>query len=107
MARMPREERLMIVLRRVELTIRLDLCHDGSVEDARLIELPNIGLGTPRLLRIRRKDGRAVLRADIRTLAIELGRIMGDREVDLQDSSIADLAGIKCDPHGFRVAGPV
>src|SRR4029077_4533767 len=85
MTRMPREEILMIVLGAVQLPIRLALCHDGSVEDARLIELRNIGLGNTRLRRIRRKDGRAILRADIRTLAVELGRIMGDREIDLED----------------------
>jgi len=80
MARMPREEILMIVLGRVELPIRLDLRDDRSIEEARLVELRNIGLGNPGLLRIRRKDCRAILRANIRTLAIELGRIMGDQK---------------------------
>src|SRR5258708_1482618 len=106
MARVLREEILMIVLGRVELPIRLDLCHDGRVEDARLVELRNIGLGNPGLLRIRRKDGRAILRADIRTLAIELGWVMGDREIDLHDSSITVLSALKIDHNAFIVASP-
>src|SRR5258708_11980393 len=72
MARMPREEILMIVLGRVELPIRLALCHDGSFEDAPLIALPNTGLCNPRLLRIRRKQGRPILPAHIPTLPTQL-----------------------------------
>src|SRR5215831_1467344 len=104
MPRMPRQKVLMVVLGCVELPIRLDLGDDCPIEDARLVELSDIGLGDPRLLGIRRKDCRAILCADIRTLAIELGWIMDDREINLQDPSIADLAGVERDPHGFRMA---
>jgi hypothetical protein len=38
------------------------------------------------------------LRADIRALAVELSRIMRDREKDLQDAAIADLARVEGDP---------
>ena len=44
---------------------------------------------------------------NIRALAVELGRIMGDREIDLQDTAVADAAWIERYPDCFRVPGLV
>ncbi len=76
----------MIILGRIETPAGLDLGDDRSIEHMRLVELGDIGLGNVRLLRIGREDRRAILGPDIRALAVELGRIMGDRKIDLQDS---------------------
>ena len=43
------------------------------------------------------KDRGAVLGADVRTLAVELGRIVGDGEIDLQQAAVGDLPGIEGD----------
>src|SRR6185312_17193684 len=51
------------------------------------------------------KDRRAITRADIGALAIDLGRIMRHREIDLQDAAIGDAMRIEGDLHGFGMAG--
>ena len=94
-AGIPCQEVLMVILGRVEGPIGLDLRDDRRVEDACLIELSDIALGDPRLLRIRREDRRSILGADIGPLAIELGRIMGDREINLQDAAVLIRRGSK------------
>src|SRR6516164_5651139 len=97
----------MIALGRVETPAGLDLGDDRSIKRISLVELADIGLGNVRLLRICRENCRAVLSPDIRALAVEFGRIMGDREIDLQDTAVADAAGIERDPDRFRVPGLV
>ena len=95
----------MIALGRIEIPAELDLSDDRSIKHVRLVELGDIGLGNVRLLRICRENCRAILSPDIRALAVELGRIMGNRKIDLQDMAVADTSGIKGDPHRFRVPG--
>ena len=63
----------------------------------RLIELINIGLGDLCLLRVNGKDGRAILRADIGSLTVELRTIVSDREIDLENLGIADRSRVKGD----------
>ena len=63
---------LVIFLGRIELLQRHDLRDDGRGKSARGGELPDITLRDLLLLRAGVKDRRAVLAADIRTLAIEL-----------------------------------
>src|SRR5437660_9119273 len=53
--------------------------------------------GSNRRSRASREDCRAILASDIRPLAAELGRIMGDRKIDLQNAAIADRAGVEGD----------
>src|SRR6266851_3681190 len=96
---------LVVILGGVELSARLDFGYDRSVIDARLIELRDIGLRDPRLLSVRWEDCRTILRTDVRALTVQLRRIMGDRKVDLQNASVADLARVKCDAHRFRMPG--
>ena len=97
----------MIVLGRKELPAGFYLGDDRSIEHVGLVELGDIRLGNVRLLRAGRENCRAVLSPDIRALAVELGRIMGDREIDLQDTAVADAAGIEHDPDRFRMPGLV
>jgi hypothetical protein len=70
----------MVILGRIEVPAGLDLGDDRSIERVRLVEPGDIGLGNARLLRIGREDRRAILGSDIRPLAVERGRIMGDRK---------------------------
>jgi hypothetical protein len=70
----PRHEVLVIIFGRIGFPVGLDLGDDRGIKRAGLIELCDIGFGDARLLRARRKDGGPVLRADVRTLAIEWGR---------------------------------
>ena len=75
----------MIALGAIEGLARLDGRDDRGVENVRRVELGDISLGDARLLIVRREDRRAILRAVVGTLMVELGRIMGDREIDLQE----------------------
>jgi hypothetical protein len=95
----------VVILGRIEFQIRLDLGNDGGIVDVRLVELGDIGLGDTRLLGAGREDRRAILDAVVRTLAVELGRIMGDREINLEDAPVADLVGVEADPDRLGVAG--
>ena len=94
----------MIILGRIEFPAGLDLGNDRSIKHVRLVELGDIGLGNAHLLGIRWEDRRAVLCPDIRPLAVELGRIMGNRKIDLQDAAVADAAGIEGDPDRLCVS---
>src|SRR5579875_4159520 len=102
---MPREEILMIGLGRIKGAIRLDGGDDLRAVNMRGIELRDIGLGDARLLVAGREDRRAILRADIGTLLVELGRIMGDRKIYLQNLAVANAPRIKGDLHRFGMAG--
>ena len=85
----------MVILGRIEIPAGLDLGDDRSVKYVRLVELGDIGLGNVRLLRIGRENCRTVLGPDVRALPVELGRVMSDRKIDLQDAAIADARGSK------------
>ena len=71
----------------------------------RRVELREVGFGDTRLFGRGRKNRRAVLRADVRPLPIELGGIVRDGEVNLQDLAIRDLARVEGDLYRFGVAG--
>jgi hypothetical protein len=60
-----------------------NLGDDRSGEDVLPVELSNKRAGDPRLVRTHRKDRGPVLVASVRPLAVELCRVMGDREIDL------------------------
>src|SRR5438067_10803656 len=97
--RIPRQVVLVIVLGRIEGLVQLDTGNDRRLEDGRLPELVDVGLRDPGLLGAGRKDRRAVLRAYVRALAIELGRIVGHGEVNLQELGVADHLRIEGDLH--------
>jgi hypothetical protein len=97
----------VIVLGRIEIPAWLDFSDDRAIEHMRLVELDDLRRGDAHLLRICRENCRAILGPDIRPLAVELCRIMGDREIDLQHLAIADAARIKGNPDRLRLSGRV
>src|SRR5712675_1586758 len=78
---------LMVCLGRIELLARLDGCDDRGRKELR-VKLRYISRRDPTLLGILREDGRAILRTDIGTLAIELGGIVRHGEIDLKDAAV-------------------
>ena len=91
----------MIGFRWIEHIQWLHLRHDRSTENLRLIQLIDICLSNPLLIGAVEKDCRAVLRPDIRPLPIQLGRVVGDREKDLQNLSVRNLPGIETNLDSF------
>src|SRR5439155_17703174 len=81
-----------------------DLGHDGPVPDPSGVKLSNRLLGDALLLGSMVKDHRAVLRADIPTLAVERGRVMNAKK-HLEDFAEADSRGVEGDLDDLRVAG--
>src|SRR5262249_38194925 len=77
------EEVLVIALRGIEAFAGLNRSRQRGVKDPRTVQLSNISLSYLGLLGISREDRRAVLRANVGTLAIELGGVIGNREVGL------------------------
>ena len=75
----------MIAFSRIERRQRVQFCHDPLWKHAGLIKLGNIAGRDMPLRRGGRKDRRAVLRPSVRPLPVELGRIVHDREKDLQN----------------------
>ena len=73
----------MIALGRVELVEGDDLSHDRIAENVSIVDLLDVALGDTLLLLIDVEDGTAVLRADVRALAVEGGRVVGNTEEDL------------------------
>jgi hypothetical protein len=55
------QEILMVVLRRIKFSTRIDLGHDGSREYARLIEVIDVGPGDFRLVRVLREGCLSIL----------------------------------------------
>src|SRR6266566_6298970 len=97
----------MVCLGRIELLARLDGCDDRGRKDLRRVKLRYISRRDPTLLGILREDGRAILRTDIGTLAIELGGIVRHGEIDLKDAAVGDAMRVEGDLHRFRMArGP-
>ena len=77
-------EVLVIVFRRIEAMQGLKLGHDRPRKGVRLVELGDIGVGNPFLFIVGIKDRRAILRTGVRSLPIELGRVVRDRKINLQ-----------------------
>ena len=100
------QRRVILVMRLggIEAAQRLDARDDRRVERLRGGELGDIGFGDALLLVALGEDFGTILRARVRALVIELGRVVRDREIDLQDRSIADDMRIERDLDGFRVS---
>ena len=105
MRRIPFQEILVVRFGAIKAPAGLDLRHDRRVESPRLVELGYEGLRDVALLGIHRKDRGSVLRADIRSLTVELRRIVNHREKHLQDSPVRDYTWVEGDLHGLGVAG--
>ncbi len=76
---------LVISLRRIERLQRHYLGHDRAGKRFGLVELRNVRLGNALLIIVAVEDGRAILRAFVRTLTIQLRRIKGYGEEHLQN----------------------
>jgi hypothetical protein len=75
---------LMVILGRIEGTEDHHPGHDGPAKDLRLMELIDVGFSDPLLFGGHVKDCRAILSAFVRSLAVQLCRVMPDREVLLK-----------------------
>lgn len=95
---------LVIVLGDVEGLGGDDLGDDRPVEDFVIGEAGDHGLGDPLLLRRVAEDRRAVLRARVVALVVELGRVV-DHEEDLEQLAIGHGLWIERNLHHFGVAG--
>ena len=97
---------LVIGLGREECGLhRAGLGHDRALPGFRRIELRDIGLRDLRLRLALRENLRAIVRAGVRALAVELRRVVRDREEDLQDLAVGNLLRVEGHLHGFGVAG--
>src|SRR5262250_1277416 len=96
---------LMVSLSSIERLQRGDLGDDGSRKDLRLLQLRNVRLGNPLLLIVSIENDGSVLSAFIRPLTIQLCRIMGHGEEDLQQLSVGDSRRIVLKLYRFRVPG--
>src|SRR4030095_6803536 len=106
LVRVQRQIVLVIVFRRIERVELVDLGRDRLFVDLRRIELGDVGLCHLFLLVIGGKDCRAILRADIGALAVELGRVVHDGEEDLQNLAVGNLLRVVFDLDRFGVTGP-
>src|SRR5262245_30531967 len=97
---------LVIGLGREECRVHgAGLGHDRAPESLRRIELRDVILCDFRLCIALRENLRAILRSGVRALAVELRRVVRDREEDLQDLAVGHLLRIESHLHGFGVAG--
>jgi len=92
---------LVIGLGGIEGLQRHDLGDDAVREDPRLIDLRNVGFGDALLLVVCIEDGRAVLRAFVGSLAIELRRVVSHREEYSQQLAVSDLRWVVHNLDGF------
>src|SRR4030095_13851643 len=81
---------LVVVFGHEELLQRFESRYDGSTEDTRLIQLPNISLRNASLLLVRIEDCRAILTASVVALTVQLRGIVRDGEVNLEKLAVAD-----------------
>jgi len=75
---------LVIAFGRIEALVVFDLRDDLAAIHMRLVELRDIRIGDLALRCVRREYGRAILRAVIGALIVQLRRIVRDRKEDLQ-----------------------
>ena len=73
----------MVRFGRIERLIRLNAGNDRRLEDARLLELVDIGFRDASLLSSCRKDLRPVLGADVGSLPVALARVRRAAELTL------------------------
>src|SRR6476646_1567504 len=96
---------LMVGLGWVEGLEGNDLGNDGLRIDLCGVELGNVGLGNFLLLAVRIENRRAVLRAVVGALVVELSRVVGDGKKDHQNLAVGNLGRIKNYLYGFGVPG--
>src|ERR1039457_2468597 len=97
---------LVVLLGAEEFRRRHNLRHDRALEDSRLVErrlsLARLGF----LPGVVKENRRTILRAVVRTLPVELGRVVALKE-DGEQLFIGNLGGIEFDLDRLGVARPV
>src|SRR6516165_9542489 len=96
---------LMVSLGRIEGLQWNDLGYDRAREDLGFCQLRNIGLGNSFLFVLCVEEHRTILAAHIRTLPIQLSRIVRYRKEHPKQLAIGDLGWIVNNFHRFRMAG--
>src|SRR4029077_17696477 len=96
---------LMVSLRWVEGLQRDNLGNDWLRINFCGIELSDVGFGDFSLLVVCVKNGRAVLRARVGSLPIELGGVVADGKENHQNLAVGNLRRIEDDFDGFGMAG--
>ena len=86
---------------------RHDLRDDRLPERALARQARDVSVGRFLLLITGVENRRPILRTDVRSLPVQLRRIVGDREKDLQQALVRHLLGIVRDLDRFGVAGRV
>src|SRR5215813_1976301 len=104
--RMPEEKVLMVGLGGVEGAESVHTSDDGPGECLALLELGDVRLRDPPLRFVGVEDAGSILAADIGSLAVELGGIVDNREVDLEHLAIRQLFRIETDLHRLGMPGP-
>ena len=95
---------LVIVFGAVEGLQGDDLCDDAVAEEFGVVKLFDVGLSDAALIvSVKENDG-TVLRSGVRALAIELRRIVRNREENFQQSAVSDFGGVIVDFNGLSVA---
>ena len=96
---------LVVILGRIELLQRHNLCDDGVGKSARGGELLDVALRNFLLLIAGVEDRRTLLAAGIRALAIKLSGVVRHAEKYLQQLLIGNLRRIETDAHRFGMPG--
>ena len=78
----------MIGLGGIERFQLVDARHDRTFENLQVVKLFDVRLGHALLIAVRIENSRAVLRANIRALPVELRRVVCDREKNLKNFAI-------------------
>jgi len=85
---------LVVAFSGVEGLAGFDFGDDGGIENAGGVQLGDVGAGELGLFVRLREDGRAVLRAAVGALAVQLGGVVGDGKEDAQDFARADIESL-------------
>ena len=78
---------LVVVLGREEARVPVGARDDRRVEDLRLVELRDVGVGDLFLNVVLREDRRSILVTDVGALPVQLGRVVDDGEEDVKQLS--------------------
>src|SRR6266404_2514256 len=82
-----------------------DLGDNRPFEDAGFVKLSDISVGDSLLLGVAVKDCRSILRAGVRSLSIQFGRIVGHSKIHFKQLAIRNPRWIIFDPDRLSVSG--
>src|SRR5436189_695563 len=94
---------LMIALSFVEGVKRGHLCRNLTAKNFCLIQLLDVAFGNSLLFVSRKEDRRTILWANVRTLSVQLGRVVCNSKENLEELSVSDLRRVVDNAHGFSM----